>query len=106
MSASVTILTAVRDEAVLVSTSAVRQIDGAFYVAIPTEDGGWERLAVEIGETDGTDVEILAGLEAGATVLVGADSEGIAYSATQLPGGGTGGGIGVPPAGGGGGGRG
>ena len=100
MSASVTILTAVRDEAVLVSTSAVRQIDGAFYVAIPTEDGGWERLAVEIGATDGTDVEILTGLEEGATVLVGADSEGIAYSATQLPGGGTGGGFGGPAAGG------
>lgn len=107
MSASVTILTAVRDEAVLVSTSAVRQIDGAFYVAIPTEDGGWERLVVEIGETDGTDVEILTGLEDGATVLVGADSEGIAYSATQLPGGGTGSGFGGPAAGGaGGGGRG
>ena len=90
MSASVTILTAVRDEAVLVSTSAVRQIDGAFYVAIPTGDGGWERLPVQIGETDGTNVEILSGLEEGATVLVGADSEGIAYSATQLPGGGTG----------------
>ena len=107
MSASVTILTAVRDQAVLVSTSAVRQIDGAFYVAIPTEDGGWQRLAVQIGETDGTDVEILSGLEDGATVLVGADSEGIAYSATQLPGGGTGGGVGGPAAGGaGGGGRG
>ena len=108
MSASVIILTAVRDEAVLVSTSAVRQIDGAFYVAIPTEDGGWERLAVQIGETDGTNVEILSGLKEGATVLVGVDSEGIAYSATQLPGGGTGGGVRAgPPAGGaGGGGRG
>ena len=95
MSATVTILTAVRDEAVLVSTSAVRQIDGAFYVAVPTEDGGWERLAVQIGETDGTNVEILEGLEDGATLLIGADSEGIAYSATQLPGGGTGGGPGA-----------
>ena len=104
MSATVTILTAVRDEAVLVSTSAVRQIDGAFYVAVPTANGGWQRLAVQIGETDGTNVEILDGLEDGATVLVGVDSEGIAYSATQLPGGGTGGG-GGPPAGGGGGGR-
>ena len=58
MSATVVILTAVRDEAVLVSTSSVRQIDGAYYVAVPTEDGGWERLAVQIGETDGTNVEI------------------------------------------------
>ena len=38
-----------------------------------------------------------------ATVLVGVDSEGIAYSATQLPGGGTGGGgLGGGPGGGGG----
>jgi len=102
MSATVVILTAVRDEAVLVSTSAVRQIDGAFYVAVPTEDGGWERLAVQIGETDGTSVEILSGLLDGATVLVGVDSEGIAYSATQLPGGGTGGGFAGGPQGGGG----
>lgn len=101
MSASVTILTAVRDEAVLVSTSAVRQIDGAFYVAVPTDDGGWERLAVQIGESDGVNVEILEGLEEGATVLIGADSEGIAYSATQLPGGGSGGGLPGPPGGGG-----
>ena len=88
MSATVVILTAVRDEAVLVSTSAVRQIDGAFYVAVPTDDGGWERQPVQIGETDGTNVEILSGLEEGATMLIGVDSEGIAYSATQLPGGG------------------
>ena len=106
MSATVTILTAVRDEAVLVSTSAVRQIDGAFYVAVPTDDGGWERLAVQIGATDGTNVEILSGLDDGATLLVGVDAEGIAYSATQLPGGGAGGGLGGgPPGGGGGGGR-
>ena len=106
MSATVTILTAVRDEAVLVSASAVRQIDGAFYVAVPTDDGGWERLAVQIGETDGTNVEILSGLDDGATLLVGVDAEGIAYSATQLPGGGAGGGLaGGPPGGGSGGGR-
>lgn len=103
MSATVVILTAVRDEAVLVSTSAVRQIEGAYYVAVPTDDGGWERLAVQIGETDGSNVEILEGLEDGDTVLIGADAEGIAYSATQLPGGGTGGAPPGPPGGGGGG---
>ncbi|MYE05713.1 MAG: HlyD family efflux transporter periplasmic adaptor subunit, partial [Chloroflexi bacterium] len=100
MSATVTILTAVREQAVLVSTSAVRQIDGAFYVAVPTEDGGWQRLQVQIGETDGSNVEILQGLEDGAIVLVGADSEGIAYSATQFPGGGAGGGLAGPTGGG------
>jgi multidrug efflux pump subunit AcrA (membrane-fusion protein) len=103
MSATVVILTAVREEAVLISTSAVRQIDGAFYVATPTEEeSGWERVAVQIGETDGTNVEILEGLAEGETVLVGVDSVGIAYSATQLPGGGAGG-AGLGGAGGGGG---
>ncbi len=85
MSATVTILTAVRDEAVLLATSAVRQIDGVFFVALPTVDDGWERVGVQIGESDGVNVEILDGLDAGDTVLVGVDSEGIAYSATQLP---------------------
>ena len=109
MSASVTILTAIRPEAVQVSSSAVRQIDGAFYVAVPTEAGGWERVAVEIGESDGSNVEILSGLEVGATVLVGADTEGIAFAATQLsagpataggPAGGAGQGAGPPRGGG------
>ncbi len=107
MSATIVLLTAVRDEAVLLSASAVRQIDGAFFVAVPTQTGGWERIEVQIGDSDGTNVEILSGLAAGDVVLVGVDSEGIAYSATQLPVGGAAGGFGSggagPPRGGGGG---
>ncbi len=86
MSASVTILTELREPAVLVPVSAVRQIDGAWHVAVPARAGagtGFERVAVELGESDGTSVEIAAGLEAGAVVLIGADSAGAAFSATQ-----------------------
>ena len=41
---------------------------------------------VTVGETDGAVVEILDGLVAGATVLIGADSEGVPFSATQIQG--------------------
>ena len=116
MSASVTILAEVREQSVLVPTAAVRQLDGEFFVTVPAADGGTERVAVEVGASDGTNVEILSGLEAGDAVLIGADSEGIAFSATQqaqqqLPegfpggGGGFGGGDGRGGGGGGGGGQ-
>ena len=91
MSASVTILTELREPSVLVPVAAVRQLDGAWFVTMPTaasgeaEDGAltFERVSVEIGESDGVNVEITSGLEAGAVLLVGADSAGIAFSATQ-----------------------
>ena len=106
MSASVTILTELREQAVLVPISAVRQLDGAWFVTVPApaaDDAGdgaiaFERVTVEVGESDGTNVEILSGIEAGAVLLIGADNSGIAFSATQqqqqqlpLPGGGLGG---------------
>ncbi len=85
MTASVTIITAIRDEAVHVAISAVRQIDGRFYVAIPSENlAGWERIEVEVGESDDSSVEILSGLEAGQVVLIGADTEGVSYAAVLL----------------------
>ena len=83
MSASVTILTEVRDETVLVPISAVRQLDGEFFVTVPAADGLTARVTVAVGSSDGTNVEVVSGLEAGDTVLIGADSEGVAFSATQ-----------------------
>ena len=91
MTASVTVLTELRDEAVLVPVAAVRQIGGAWYVAVPAAgiaaaDGGgaaFERVAVEIGESDGERVEVTSGVEAGAVLLIGADTEGVAFSAIQ-----------------------
>lgn len=89
MSASVEILTEVREPSVLVPVAAVRQIDGGWFVAVPApaaggEGPGFERVAVEIGESDGVNVEIASGLDEGAVVLIGADAEGIAFTATQL----------------------
>ncbi len=88
MSASVTILTEIREESVLLPVSAVRQLDGDWFVSIPSrgvgeEDPGHERVFVEVGVSDGTSVEILGGIEAGAIVLIGADGAGIAFTATQ-----------------------
>ena len=105
MSASVTILTELREQAVLVPTSAVRQLDGGWFVTVPAADDGsgitFERITVEVGGSDGTNVEITSGIEAGAVLLIGADSAGVAFSATQQqqqqlpqPGGGFGGGFG------------
>ncbi|MYG33521.1 MAG: HlyD family efflux transporter periplasmic adaptor subunit, partial [Cenarchaeum sp. SB0677_bin_16] len=74
MSASVTILKELREQAVLVPVSAVRQLNGAWFVTVPgpaADDAGdgvisFERVTVEVGESDGTNVEILSGIEAGA----------------------------------------
>ena len=91
MSASVTILTKIRDPAVLAPVSAVRQLDGQWFVSVqaPPESEGeiegetrFERVYVEVGESDGNQVEILSGIEAGTILLVGADNAGIAFSAT------------------------
>ena len=88
MSASVTVLTEVREESVLVPVSAVRQLDGEWFVSIPAPgeegvEGGFERVFVEVGESDGENVEIADGLEDGAVVLIGADGAGVAFTATQ-----------------------
>ena len=87
MSASVTILTEVRDESVLLPASAVRQLDGLWFVTVPAPAAGdagpgFERVVVEIGESDGESVEIISGVADGTVVLIGADNSGVAFSAT------------------------
>ncbi|MCY3734516.1 MAG: HlyD family efflux transporter periplasmic adaptor subunit [Chloroflexi bacterium] len=85
MTANVTFLTEIREQTVQVVVSAVRQIDGEFFVAVPSENlQGWERVAVQVGESDGERVEILDGLEAGQTLVLGVDTAGIAYAAVLL----------------------
>ena len=86
MSADVAMLLDVRPQAVQVPTSAVRQLNGEFFVTVPAGEDLTERVMVTVGETDGAVVEILDGLVAGATVLIGADSEGVPFSATQIQG--------------------
>ena len=109
MSADVTMLLDVRPQAVQVPTSAVRQLNGEFFVTVPAGEDLMERVMVTVGESDGAVVEILDGLVAGATVLIGADSEGVPFSATQIQdrqqGFGGGGGFRAPAGGGGGGGN-
>ena len=81
MSASVTVLLEVRPAAVLVSTTAVRQQGAIYFVTVPGPDETTERVDVTVGESDGTSVEIVTGLEVGATVLIGASTDGVAFSA-------------------------
>ena len=88
MSGSVTILTEVREQSVLVPVPAVRQLDGAWFVSVPAPaqgeaQEGFERIFVEAGASDGTNVEVMSGIDAGTVVLIGADNSGIAFSATQ-----------------------
>ena len=71
----------------LAPVSAVRQLDGAWFVSVSDPSGvededGFERVFVEVGESDGTSVEILSGIDSGTVLLVGADNAGIAFSAT------------------------
>ena len=75
----------------LVPVAAVRQLDGAWFVTVPAGDAGddedaahvFVRVTVEVGESDGTSVEVTSGLEPGAVLLIGADGAGVAFSATQ-----------------------
>ena len=88
MSATVTVLTELREESVLVPIAAVRQFEGEWFVAIPAAttvgaEPGFERVIVEVGESDGVNVEIISGLQAGDTILIGADNTGIAFSAAR-----------------------
>ena len=88
MSARVTIVTEIREESVLVPVSAVRQLDGGWFVSVPAPagdglEGGPQRVFVEVGESDGENIEITGGIEAGTVLLIGADNAGIAFTATQ-----------------------
>jgi len=83
MSASVTLLLDVRAESVLVPISAVRQLGDDFFIVIAAADDATERVTITVGTSDGVSVEVLDGLAAGVTILIGADSAGVPFSATQ-----------------------
>lgn len=74
MSASVRVLLGVRNDVLLVPTTAVRQQGSSSYVVVEGEDGAFERLTVVTGETSGQQVEVVSGLEAGDVVLIGASA--------------------------------
>ena len=74
MSASVQVLLEVREDVLLVPTTAIRQQGSSSYVVIENEDGEFERLAVVTGESSGQQVEVISGLAAGDIVYVGASA--------------------------------
>ena len=74
MSGSVEILLGVRDEVLLVPSSAVRAQGASSYVIVANVDGDFERLAVVTGESSGANVEIVSGLEPGTTIWLNASA--------------------------------
>ncbi len=74
MSGSVEILLGTRDDVLLVPSSAVRAQGSTSYVVIENDEGEFERLTVVTGESSGANVEVVSGLEPGATVWLNASA--------------------------------
>lgn len=74
MSGSVEILLGVRDSVLLVPSSAVRAQGSTSYVVVENTEGEFERLTVVTGESSGTNVEVVSGLEPGTTVWINASA--------------------------------
>jgi multidrug efflux pump subunit AcrA (membrane-fusion protein) len=88
MTANVEILTAAKDDAVLVPAEAVvRKGRGKQVVTVVGEGGSKEEVAVTPGLSDGTKTEIPDGLTAGQTVLVPKGGAAGKWAAGQSPGG-------------------
>jgi RND family efflux transporter MFP subunit len=56
-------------EALLVPSDAILHVGGSDYVLAQTDGGLWRVAEVQVGETSGTNVEILSGLAPGATIV-------------------------------------
>jgi multidrug efflux pump subunit AcrA (membrane-fusion protein) len=88
MTANVEILTAAKDDAVLVPAEAVvRKGRGKQVVTVIGEGGSKEEVAVTPGLSDGTRTEIASGLTEGQTVLVHKGGAEGKWAAGQAPGG-------------------
>jgi len=74
MSGSVEILLGVRESVLLVPSSAVRAQGSTSYVVIQNDEGEFERLTVTTGESSGSNVEIVSGLESGVTIWINASA--------------------------------
>lgn len=64
------LLCAERAEAITVPTSALTEEQGLYFVYLKVDAEDYKKQEVEIGQTDGTRVEILKGLRAGDEVVV------------------------------------
>jgi membrane fusion protein, macrolide-specific efflux system len=70
MTANVTFDVASRENVLVVPAESVEQKDGAATVRVPAGEGRPERKKIELGLTDGDRIEVVAGLDEGASVLV------------------------------------
>lgn len=75
MAASVTIITAKKDDVLLVPTSAIQTQDGSSTVRV-MQNGTPVPMAVETGLTSDTETEIIGGIAEGDTVVTGTTTSG------------------------------
>jgi macrolide-specific efflux system membrane fusion protein len=104
MSAQANIITAVKDNVLLVPTGAVQTQNGTSTVQVLGANNQTTSITVETGLSSDTQVEITSGLAEGQTVITGSSSTAGSTTGTSLFGGGLGGGFGALRGGGGGGG--
>ncbi|OGH07547.1 MAG: hypothetical protein A2171_01495 [Candidatus Levybacteria bacterium RBG_13_35_9] len=89
MAVSVTIITNVKNDALLVPTGAVQTSNGVSYVRVQ-KGKQIEQVEVEVGESNDTQTEIISGLSEGDTVVTGSISTSTSTNSTTSPFGGTG----------------
>ncbi len=70
MTANIEITTADRKNALLIPVEAVSRLSGRFYANIPDTDETPQKKPIEIGISDSTNYELIAGLSEGDTVVV------------------------------------
>ncbi len=70
MGADVSIVGRSREDVLLVPSRTILTIGGRQYVEVVGEDGDVERIEVQTGISDGTETEIVAGLQAGQEILI------------------------------------
>ena len=82
MSATVTILSSVKTNVLLVPTGAVKRQGQTRYVVVKKDDGTTENVDVTIGGSDATNTEITSGITEGTTVVLGATSSATGTTGT------------------------
>ena len=91
MTANVTILKTVVENALLVPNNAIRTTGAAKSVTVRKEDGTTEQRMVQTGATDGTNTVVMSGLAEGEVVVVSSTTatvSGAQQPTGQFPGGG------------------
>jgi multidrug efflux pump subunit AcrA (membrane-fusion protein) len=73
MSVSATIITNIKNNVILVTSSAVQTVNGRSTVRV-LKDGKVTSVSVEIGDSNDTQIEIVSGIKEGDTVITGSTS--------------------------------